>query len=161
MARWIRADLRASTAQALAVVVVVAGVVATLLLSAALLQGATNPWQGLFTATRGAQIWLHLTPGTASASLPAEVAGIETVAGPYQATAAALMQLGQRTRVELQAMPAVVPADGYRPLRVAGQWLTASDLSGVVLESTFAQAVHVGVGAQLRLDSVDGTEVKV
>ena len=45
---------------ALVIAGVVAGVVTALLLSAGLLQGATNPWQGLFTATRGAQIWLHL-----------------------------------------------------------------------------------------------------
>jgi putative ABC transport system permease protein len=161
MARWIRADLRAGTGQAIAVVVVVAGVVATLLLSAAMLQGATNPWQGLFTATRGAQIWLHLTPGTDPAGLQSQVPGIETVAGPYRATAAALVQPGQRTRVELQAMPAAFPGDAYRPLRVAGQWLTADDVSGVVLESTFAEAVHVGVGSDLLLDNVDGTELKV
>ncbi len=157
MARWIRADLRASTGQALAVVAVVSGVVAALLLSAALLEGATNPWQGLFSATRGAQIWLHLTPGTDAAGLRSRVPGIDSVAGPYRATAASLVQPSQRTRVELQAMTASLPAGGYRPLRVSGRWLQTRDVDGVVLESTFAQAVHVSVGEVLSLDSVDGT----
>jgi putative ABC transport system permease protein len=161
MARWIRADLRASTGQALAVVAVVGGVVAALLLSAALLEGATNPWQGLFSATRGAQIWLHLTPGTDAAGLRSRVPGIDSVAGPYRATAAALVQPSQRTRVELQAMAAALPADGYRPLRVSGRWLQARDIDGVVLESTFAQAVHASVGEVLSLDSVDGTVTHV
>jgi putative ABC transport system permease protein len=155
--RWIRADLRASTGQAMAVVAVVTGVVAALLLSAALLEGATNPWQGLFSATRGAQIWLHLTPGTDASGLPQRVPGIDSVAGPYRATAAWLVQPGQRTRIELQAMPPEVPAGGYRPLRVAGRWLQAGDLDGVVLESTFAQAVHASVGTVLSLQNVDGT----
>jgi putative ABC transport system permease protein len=157
MARWIRADLRASTGQALAVAVVVAGVVTALLLSAGLLQGATNPWQGLFTATRGAQIWLHLTPGTDTARLRAEVPGVDSVAGPYPATAATLVQPGLRTRVELQAMTPVLTPDSYRPLRVSGRWLQAADVNGVVLESTFAQAVHASVGDELLLDNVDGT----
>jgi putative ABC transport system permease protein len=158
MVRWIRADLRASTGQALAVVVVVAGVVAALLLSAAMLEDATNPWQGLFTATRGAQVWLHLAPGTDAARLRSQVPGIQSVAGPYEATAATLVQPGQRTRIELQAIAPVQPAGSYRPLRVAGRWLQASDAGGVVLEATFAQAVHASVGDELVLDNVDGTK---
>ena len=157
IARWIRADLRVSTGQALAVVAVVAGVVTALLLSAGLLQGATNPWQGLFTATKGAQIWMHLTPGAGASGLRSEVAGIQTVAGPYRATAATLIQPGQRTRVELQAMPPVVPPSDYRPLRTSGRWLESGDVMGVVLESTFAQAVHATVGETLPLYNVDGT----
>jgi putative ABC transport system permease protein len=157
MARWIRADLRASTGQALAVVLVVAGVVAALLLSAALLEGATNPWQGLFSATRGAQVWLHLTPGADASTLRTQVPGIGSVAGPYPATAATLVEPGQRTRVELQALPASLQPGSYRPLRVSGKWLTAANADGVVLESTFAEAVHAGVGSVLVLDSVDGT----
>src|SRR5580700_10555363 len=86
--RWIRADLDSRRGQAVTVVLVVAGVVTALLLSAALLQGATNPWQGLFGATRGAQIWLRLAPGTNVAALGARVPGITGTAGPYRAAAA-------------------------------------------------------------------------
>jgi putative ABC transport system permease protein len=155
MARWIRADLRSSTARALVVAGVVAGVVTALLLSAGLLQGATNPWQGLFAATRGAQIWLHLTPGTSVRQLRSQVSGIEAVAGPYQATAATVVHAGQRTRVELRATPAL-PLIG-RPLLVSGRWLTARSRGGVVLEATFAQAIHAVDGDVLVLDNVDET----
>ncbi len=154
MIRWLRADLRASTVRALAVAGVVAGVVTALLLSAGLLQGATNPWQGLFTATRGAQIWLHLAPGTDVRQLTYEVPGIVSVTGPYQSTAASVLESGQRTRVELRAMSAVPPVTG-RPLLAAGRWLTPRAPSGVVLESTFAQAMHLADGDVLVVDSVD------
>jgi putative ABC transport system permease protein len=155
IARWVGADIRASAGQAVAVVVVVAGTVTALLLSAALLQGATNPWQGLFTATKGAQIWLHLAPGTKTARLQS-VPGITAVAGPEQATAATLIQPGQRTRVELRAMSPALPAIG-RPVVVSGHWLTTAAPGSVVLESTFAEAVHAPVGAELTLDNVDGS----
>ena len=49
--RWVRADLRARRFQAILTVAVVAGVVAALLLAAMLLEGTTNPWQGLFART--------------------------------------------------------------------------------------------------------------
>jgi putative ABC transport system permease protein len=155
VARWIRADLRASVGQAIAVASVVAGVVAALLLSAGLLQGATDPWRGLFTATNGAQIWLHLAPGTNSARLR-QLPGVTATAGPYPATAATLVQPDQRTRVELRAMSATLPSVG-RPLVVSGHWLSAAEPRGVVLEATFAQAVHATVGDELTLDNVDGS----
>jgi hypothetical protein len=91
--------MRASVGQAVAVAGVVAGVVAALLLSAGLLQGATNPWQGLFTASRGAQIWLHLAPGTDAASLRS-LPDVTAITGPEDATAAAMVQPFQRTRVK-------------------------------------------------------------
>ncbi len=155
MGRWIRADMRASVGQAIALVSVVAGVVTALLLSAGLLQGATDPWRGLFTATNGAQIWLHLAPGTDAARLR-HLPGVTALAGPYPATAAELIQPGQRTRVELRAMSAELPLVG-RPLVVSGHWLGASASGGAVLEATFAEAVHASVGAQLILDNVDGS----
>jgi len=156
MARWIRADLRASKARAVVIVGVVAGVVLALLLSAGLLQGATNPWQGLFTATRGAQIWLHLSPGTDVSRLRRQLRDIEAVAGPYSSTAASVVQHGQRVRVELRAMTPVPPAVG-RPLMTSGGWLTAKSVHGVVLDASFAQAIHAAVGSSLVLDNVDET----
>src|ERR1700722_11010290 len=104
MLRWIRADLRARPGQALVVGVVVAGVVMALLLSAALLQGATNPWQGLFTASRGAQIWLRLQPGSDIAPLRSGVNGISGGAGPSRAVAATLPRDRARQPAELRAM---------------------------------------------------------
>ncbi len=156
IARWIRADLRASRARAVVIAGVAAGVVTALLLSAGLLEGATNPWQGLFRATSGAQVWLHLSPGTDVRQLRSQVHGIDAVAGPYAATAATVVQGSQRSRVELRAMGTQPPEIG-RPLLVTGRWLTAQSRRGVVLEATFAQAIHAADGDQLVLDNVDET----
>lgn len=153
--RWIRADMRASIGQALAVAGVVAGVVTALLLSAGLLQGATNPWQGLFTASSGAQIWLHLAPGTDAASLRS-LPGVTASSRPEDATAATMVQPGLRTRVELRAMRPVPQAIG-RPLMSSGHWLSGAVPGGVVLEVTLAEAVHAVVGDELTLDNVDGS----
>ena len=45
------------------------------------------------------------------------------------------------------------------PLMVAGTWLRASQPDGVVVEASFAAAVHVGIGDRIVLDGVDGTTV--
>jgi putative ABC transport system permease protein len=155
IARWIRADMRASVGQAIAVAGVVAGVVTALLLSAGLLQGATNPWQGLFTASRGAHIWLHLAPGTDTTSIRS-LPGVTTISRPEEATAATVIQPWQRTRVELRTMTPVPPVIG-RPLMASGRWLSAAAPGGVVLEVTLAEAVHATVGDELTLNNVDGS----
>lgn len=158
MLRWIRADLRARYGQAATIVAVVAGIVIAMLLSAALLQGATNPWQGLFAATRGAQIWLRLAPGSDIGALRTRVPGVTAVAGPYRAAAAAVVQGKLKQPVELRAMSPSPPAIG-RPLLASGQWLTAARPGGVVLESSFAQALHARDGTILDLDNLDGLAV--
>jgi putative ABC transport system permease protein len=157
--RWIRADLRASPGQALAVMAVVAGVVTALLLSATLLEGATNPWRGLFAQTRGAQIWMRLAPGTGVRPL-ARIGGVTAVAGPYAATAATLMQGPVQSPVELRAMTPAMPDVGRLLVR-QGSWLTSAAPSGVVLEASFAQAVHAAVGTTLAIDGIDGSSARV
>jgi putative ABC transport system permease protein len=158
-ARWVGADLRARPGQALAVVAVVAGVVTALLLSATLLEGATNPWRGLFTQTRGAQIWLHLEPGTRVRSL-ARLGGVTGVAGPDQAAPATLVLGALKAPAELRAMGPAPPAIGRLLIR-SGHWLSRAAPSGVVLEASFAQAVHAQTGTRLVLEGLDGSSVKV
>lgn len=157
--RWIRADLRSRRGQAITVVLVVAGVVTALLMSAALLQGATNPWQGLFSATRGAQIWLRLAPGSDVGTLGSRVHGITSLAGPYPAAAATVMQDKVPQPVELRAMSPQLPAIGQPLVEAGGRWLSAGHPDGVVLESSFAQALHASVGSVLSLDNLDGITV--
>lgn len=137
---------------------VVAGVVLALLLSAALLQGATNPWQGLFSATKGAQIWLRLAPGTDVTALRSRVPAITAVAGPYHAAAATVAQDKARQPAELRASGQQPPVIG-RPLMEAGHWLTRAQPRGVVLEASFAQALHATDGSLLKLDNLDGIAV--
>jgi putative ABC transport system permease protein len=156
--RWISSDLRARRGQALAVVLVVTGVVIALLLSAALLEGATNPWRGLFSATNGAQIWLRLAPGSDIDALHSQVQGVTGVAGPYRAAAATVVQDHVKQPVELRAMSQALPAIG-RPLIESGRWLSQAQPGGVVLESSFAQALHAADGSTLDLDNTDGLPV--
>lgn len=136
---------------------VVAGVVAALLLSATLLEGATNPWRALFAQTKGADVWLRLTPGTPTQSLRT-LDGVTGIAGPYQATAATLAHGPVQAPVQLWAMRQVPPAIG-RPLLREGRWLTPSKPSGVVLETSFAQALHLAPGATFHIEGLDGSSV--
>ena len=155
--RWARADLRARRGQAVITIAVVAGVVAALFLATVLLQGAVNPWQQLFARTGGADALIYFANGTNTTEL-GSVPGIQDVARPYQAASATLEQGAIRSPVELRAMTPVLPAMSA-PLVVAGTWLRSSAPDGAVLEASFAQAVHVGVGDKLMVDGIDGTTV--
>jgi putative ABC transport system permease protein len=155
--RWARADLRARRGQALLTVGVVAGVVATLFLSTMLLQGAVNPWQQLFARTRGADVLIYFRYGTSTTELRS-IPGVQAVARPYQAASATLEQGAVKSPVELRAMTPVPPAMSA-PLIVAGTWLRPSDADGVVLEASFAAAVHVGIGDRIVVHGIEGTPV--
>jgi putative ABC transport system permease protein len=157
--RWISADLAARRGQVLVVIAVIAGVVASLLLSATVLAGATNPWQGLFAQTRGAQIWMRLAPGTNVRGL-SRIGGVSAVAGPYATAVATLSQGPVQSQVGLRAMTPEQPAVGRLLVR-QGSWLSRSAPDGVVVEASFAQALHVTVGAGLTLDGIDGNAVRV
>jgi len=155
--RWARADLRACRGQALITVAVVAGMVAALCLATMLLQGAVNPWQQLFAGTRGADVLIYFQNGTDTTEL-GSVPGVQAVARPYQAASATLEQGAVKSPVELRAMTPVPPAMSA-PIVVSGSWLRSSAQDGVVLEASFAQAVHVGVGMRIVADGIDGTRV--
>jgi putative ABC transport system permease protein len=157
--RWARADLRARRGQALITVAVVAGVVASLLLATMLLQGAINPWQQLFARTRGADALIYFQNGT-DTNLLREVAGIREIGKPYQAASATLEQSAVKSPVELRAMKPAMPAMSA-PLVVAGTWLRTSVPDGVVIEASFAQAVHVGVGGQITVLGIDGHQAQM
>jgi putative ABC transport system permease protein len=155
--RWARADLRARRGQAVITVAVVAGVVASLLLATMLLQGAVNPWQQLFARTRGADVLIYFQNGTNTKELR-YVAGIREIGKPYQAASATLEQGAVKSPVELRAMTPAPPAMSA-PLLVAGTWLRPGAPAGVVLEASFAEAVHLGVGDRIVVDGIDGTLV--
>jgi len=157
--RWARADLRARRGQALITVAVVAGVVAALFLATMLLQGATNPWQQLFSRTRGADVLVYFANGTNTSELR-YVAGIQARSQPYQGASATLEQGAVKSPVELRAMTPVPPTMST-PLMVSGTWLRSSAPDGVVVEASFAQAVHVAVGDRIMVDGIDGTTVRM
>ncbi len=155
--RWARADLRARRGQALTTIAVVAGVVTALFLAIMLLQGAVNPWQQLFARTRGADALIYFQDGTNTADLR-HVAGIQEMSQPYQAASATLEQGAVKSPVELRAMTPAPPTMSV-PIIVDGSWLRSSAPDGAVLEASFAQAVHVGVGDRIQVDGIDGTTV--
>jgi len=155
--RWARADLRAHRGQSAAVVAVAAAVVAALVLATMLLEGALNPWQQLFTRTRGADMLIYLAGGTPVGALRA-LPGVQSVAAPYDDAPATLVQRAQKSPVQLDAMAPTPPAMSA-PLVVAGSWLRAGRPDGVVVEASFAAATGTGVGDRIVLDGVDGTTV--
>jgi len=155
--RWIRADLRAHRSQSAVTVAVIAGVVAALVLAVMLLAGALNPWQALFDRTRGADVLVYLAGGTQTTQLRA-IPGVTAVAAPYDAASATLVQGAQKSPVQLCGMTQAPPVMSA-PLMVAGTWLRASQPDDVVIEASFAAAVHVGLGDRIVLDGVDGTSV--
>ena len=155
--RWARADLRARRGQALTTIAVVAGLVTALFLAIMLLQGAVNPWQQLFARTRGADVLIYFQDGTNTADLR-HVAGIHEMGTPYQAASATLEQGAVKSPVELRAMTPTPPTMSV-PVIVDGSWLRSSAPDGAVLEASFAQAVHVGVGDRIQVDGIDGTTV--
>lgn len=157
--RWARADLRARRGQAMVTIAVVAGVVASLLLATMLLQGAVNPWQQLFTRTRGADALIYFQNGTNTTQLR-DVAGIREIGKPYQAASATLEQSAVKSPVELRAMQPTPPAMST-PLVVAGTWLRSPVPDGAVIEASFAQAVHVGVGDQITVLGIDGIKAQM
>jgi putative ABC transport system permease protein len=157
--RWIRADLLAHRSQSAVTIAVIAGVVAALVLAVMLLEGALNPWQQLFDRTRGADVLVYLAAGTSAEPLRA-LPGVTDVAAPYDAAAATLVQGAQKSPVQLDGMTPRLPAMSA-PLVVAGTWLRASQPDGVVIEASFAAAVHVGIGDLIVLDGVDGTTVSM
>ena len=157
--RWIRADLRAHRSQSAVTIAVITGVVAALVLAVMLLEGALNPWQGLFSRTRGADVLVYLAGGTQASQLRA-IPGVTAVAAPYDAASATLVQGAQKSPVQLCGLTPAPPAMSA-PLMVAGSWLRASRPDDVVIEASFAAAVRVGLGDQITLDGVDGTSVSM
>ncbi|MER7953667.1 FtsX-like permease family protein [Streptomyces sp. NPDC096030] len=147
--RWAHADLRTHRGEALFMVAATAGIVASLLLATALFGYATNPWQRVFTQSRGAHVWIH----TGSAADPRSLAGldgVEQLSGPHRTAAGTVTSRGARADVELRATGAEPPAVG-RPLLTSGRWLDDADPEGVVLESGLAGALWAEPGDRLTL----------
>jgi putative ABC transport system permease protein len=146
--RWAHSDLRTHRGEALFLTLAAAGIVASLLLAAALFGYATNPWQRTFTQARGAHIWIH-TLASADARSLARLDGVQSVAGPYPTESTTVTSRGTRASVELRGT-AHLPSVG-RPLLTAGRWLDAAEPDGVVLESRLARALLAEPGDTLTL----------
>ncbi|GFH34604.1 ABC transporter permease [Streptomyces pacificus] len=153
--RWAHADLRTHRGEALFLVSATAGIVAALLLAAALFGYATNPWQRIFAQSHGAHVWISTGPSADPARLAA-LDGVRAVSGPFPTSAATVASPGARASVELRGSGAEPPATG-RPLITSGRWLTPAAPDGVVLESSLARALVAGPGDSLTLPGTDRT----
>src|SRR5262249_53578664 len=125
-----------------------AGIVASLLLAAALFGYATNPWQRVFTQAHGAHVWIH-TAASADAGRLARLDGVQSVAGPYRTESATVAVPGTRASVELRGTPRLPSV--ARALLTAGHWLDPAEPAGVVLESSLARALLAEPGDTLTL----------
>lgn len=149
MLRWAHADLRTHRGEALFMVAATAGIVASLLLATALFGYATNPWQRVFTQSRGAHVWIHTGP-TADTGALAALDGVERISGPFRTAGDTVVSRGTRARIELRAAAVEPPATG-RPLLTSGRWLDDTVPDGVVLESSLARALWAVPGDRLTL----------
>ncbi|WP_328559825.1 FtsX-like permease family protein [Streptomyces coelicoflavus] len=152
--RWAHSDLRTHRGEALFLILATAGIVASLLLAAALFGYATNPWQRVFTEARGAHVWLH-TDRAADTGELAALDGVRSVAGPYPTASATVAVRGTRASVELRGT--AEQPDVGRPLLTAGHWLDPADPDGVVLETRLARALLAQPGDALALPGTPRT----
>jgi putative ABC transport system permease protein len=147
--RWAGADLRAHRGEALFIVLATAGIVASLLLATALFGYATNPWQRVFTQSRGAHVWIHTAPSVDAGRL-ASLDGVTSVSGPYRTAAATIESHGTRASVELRGAGEERPTTA-RPLLTSGRWPDVRTPDGVVLEGSLARALWAEPGDTLTL----------
>ncbi|GHI27775.1 hypothetical protein Shyd_91460 [Streptomyces hydrogenans] len=149
--RWVHSDLRTHRGEALFAVLASAGVIASLLLAAALLGYAVSPWQRVFQQSQGSHVWLHGREGREGfdAAAVAPLAALDEVAavsGPFRTAAATLETGGTRAGVALRATGAR-PPDTARPLLTEGRWLTTDGpRDQVVLERTLARTLWAEPG---------------
>ncbi|MGW1887083.1 FtsX-like permease family protein [Streptomyces sp. NPDC001970] len=153
--RWAHADLRTHRGEALFLVSATAGIVAALLLAAALFGYATNPWQRVFAQSHGAHVWIRTGPAADLGGLAA-LDGVRAVSGPYRTATATVESRGARATAELRGAGQEPPTTG-RPLLTSGRWLGPGTPDGVVLESSLARALVAGPGDSLTLPGTGRT----
>ncbi|MET9346401.1 FtsX-like permease family protein [Streptomyces termitum] len=144
--RWVHSDLRTHRGEALFAVLATAGVIASLLLSAALLGYAVSPWQRVFNESRGAHIWLqdHGGPDPAALAPLTSLDEVAAVSGPFRTAAATLESGGARAGTVLRAAGPRPPGTA-RPLLTAGRWPDGDD-DAIVLERSLATALWAEPG---------------
>ncbi|AQZ66254.1 ABC-type antimicrobial peptide transport system, permease component [[Actinomadura] parvosata subsp. kistnae] len=151
--RWIRADLRARTGQAVLTVLAVAGIVAALITAATLLEDSTNPWRSLSAQTDGAHVWIYTKD---SPQVPlGGIDGVTQTAGPYRSAPVTVAQNGKKEPASLRAMPATPPAVAH-PVVAEGRWLDPSQPDGVVVERSFARSLGLRIGAPFTIITING-----
>ncbi|MGW0792728.1 FtsX-like permease family protein [Streptomyces sp. NPDC002911] len=153
--RWLLADLRAHRGEALFVVLATSGIVVSLLMAGALVSYASDPWQRVFSQSKGAHVVLHTRPGTDVSGLR-EQNGVTAVSGPFRTAQTSVQSSSSSASVELREMPVAPPAVG-RPVLAEGHWPARGANGRIVLESGVAQALWAEPGDLLTLSGKDGS----
>ncbi|MFD5555529.1 FtsX-like permease family protein [Streptomyces sp. NPDC127068] len=148
LGRWAWADLRTHRGRAATLTLATAGVMAALLLSAALLQFAASPWQQVFTQTRGNHVWLRLGPGADTRPL-SDLPGVESMSGPYGTIPVTARSATARAALELRSVRPDGPTGRERRFLV-GRWLSGAP-GEAVLDRATAEALWARPGDDLRI----------
>jgi putative ABC transport system permease protein len=142
--RWALADVRTHRGQVLVIICATAGITVALLLSAALLVYAANPWERVFASTHGAHVWLRTDAGADTSRL-ARLQGVTDVSGPFRTALVSARHSADKAALDIRAADSVPPVVA-RPELTSGRWLDASDSDAVVLEKTVAAALWAQTG---------------
>jgi ABC-type lipoprotein release transport system permease subunit len=143
-------DLRRRRIEAALLLLAIMAATTTLTLGLVLRDAASDPYQRTREATNGPDV-------VASVSRPAELSGLEDLAGapgvtdrsgPYPVTPAKLQASGRTSDVQAVGRDAL-PASVDQPELIQGGWVGDG---GVVVEAAFAKALDVRVGDRVTLD---------
>jgi putative ABC transport system permease protein len=143
-------DLRRRRIEAALLLLAITAATTTLTLGLVLRDAASDPYQSTREATSGPDV-------VASVSQPAELSGLEKLAGapgvtdhsgPYPVIPAELRASGRTADVQAVGRDAA-PASVDRPELIQGGWVSDG---GVVVEAAFANALAVRVGDPVTLD---------
>lgn len=160
LARLAVRDVRRHLAEAALLVLVIAAATTTLTLGLVLHGETASPYNTTREATAGPDIVADLAPslssaGTITASArPGDLArlglapGVVSRSGPYPMTFALLRAHGVTTSAMLEGRDPA-PAKLDQPALTAGSWIRPG---GIVVERSFADALHLRVGELLTLN---------
>src|SRR3954454_10554273 len=157
-ARHVRASLRRRPLQTALIALVMACASATLALALNVRDGADQPYDQVFDATRGADVNLVVQRRVDLAKLRA-LHGIKASSGPVPSLFTHVALGPDRPELSLLGLRDVDPPVD-RPHVTEGRWLRGATDGGVVLERSLARALGAGPGDRVPLD-VQGRTVRV
>lgn len=150
-------DLRRRRAEAALLLLVIMAATATLTLGLVMYEAGSQPYQSTREATAGPDVIASVGPDEIDGT-PADLASLEALtdapdvidhSGPYPMTGAELQAHGHTTEVWAQGRdPAAAEVD--QPQLTQGSWVRDG---GVVVEAGLADALGVGEGDQITVDS--------
>jgi putative ABC transport system permease protein len=135
-----------------ALTIVIAGAAAaTIVVALEVRSSGVDPWERTFDAANGAHV-LAFAPSRADARALSTLPGVDEHAEPIPLATATVVAHGSSEVVELAGLSGRSAVNA--PVRTEGSGLRAG---GIVLERSFAEAIGVGVGADVEVATTRGT----